>query len=115
MSTIIYNKLQFIQRVQNHMRNGWPGSDATLTDNIVLLYIDQALAYTVVGQVYANAKVEGTLVTPEGWLTTYNLTNIQQDSNTGDWYVTLPQPPVSLPLGYSITNAYFAQTAYGKS
>lgn len=115
MSTIVYNKLQLIERIQNHMANGWPGSDSVLTKNIVLLYIDQAAAYTVVGQVYANAKVEGSLVTPEAWLTTYNLSNLQQDSNTGDWFVTLPQPPVSLPLGYSITNAYFAKSAYGKS
>ncbi len=115
MSYISYTKRQLVQRVQIHMANDLPGSDSSLLDEQVLLYIDQAAAYTVVGQVYAGAKVEGTLVTPEAWLTTYNLTNIQQDSNTGDWYVTLPQPPVSLPLGYSITNAYFAKTAYGKS
>lgn len=115
MAKIPYTKQQLCERVQIHMANNFPGSDSRLTTNQVILYVDQALAYTVVGQMYANAKVEGTLETPEGWLTTYNLTNIQQDSNTGDWYVTLPQPPVSLPLGYSITNAYFAKTAYGKS
>ncbi len=115
MALITYNKKMLVERVQLHMVNNFPSSDSRLTDGQVVLYIDQASAYTVVGQVYNSSKVEGNLVTPEGWLTTYNITNIQQDSNTGDWYVTLPQPPVSLPLGYSITNAYFAKTAYGKS
>jgi hypothetical protein len=45
---------------------------------------------------------------PEGYLTTYSLTNISQDPNTGYWFVTLPQPPVSLPLGYSINRVYSA-------
>lgn len=115
MSTIPYTKLQFIQRVQTHMMNDFPDSDSRLTNNQVLLYIDQALAVSMVGQVFGLAKVEGNLCMPEAYITTYSFTVLQQDSNTGYWYVTLPQPPVSLPLGYSITDAYFAQTAYGQS
>lgn len=115
MALYPYTKKSLVERVQLHMSNNFPSSDSRLTDAQVSLYIDQAAAFTVVGQVYNAAKIEGNLVTPEAWLTTYLITDIQQNSATGDWYVTLPQPPVSLPLGYSITNAYFAQTSYGKS
>jgi hypothetical protein len=38
-----------------------------------------------------------------------------QDPITSEWYATLPQPPVSLPLGYSITRAYFANAQNGIS
>lgn len=114
MSYIPYTKRQLVQRIQIHMANDFPSADSSLLDEEVLLYIDQAVAFTLVGQVYQGAKLEGNLVMPEAYISTYNLTNIQQDSNTGYWYVTLPQPPVSLPLGYSITDAYFAKTAYGK-
>src|ERR1051326_8323482 len=112
---LVYSKKLFIERVRRHMANNFPDSDMSLSENEVLLYIDQALAYNMVGQVYNAAKLEGNLVMPEAYLSTYLITNIQLDSNTGYWYVTLPQPPVSLPLGYSITNAYFAKTAYGQS
>jgi hypothetical protein len=40
---------------------------------------------------------------------------LQQNAATGEWFSTLPQTPVNLPLGYSITNAYFSDSAYGQS
>jgi hypothetical protein len=80
-----------------------------------LLHIDQALAYNAVGQVYSGAKVLGSLEVPEGYLTRYALSALIQDQITSEWYATLPQPPVSLPLGYSITRAYFASPQFGVS
>lgn len=115
MALYPYTKKALTERVQLHLANNFPSSDSRLTDAQVLLYIDQALAFNLVGQVYAGAKLEGNLVMPEGYLSTFSITDIQQDSATGYWYVTLPQPPVSLPLGYSITEVFFAKTAYGKS
>jgi hypothetical protein len=64
---------------------------------------------------YQNAKVEGALAVAEAFLITYNITTISQDQNTGYWFATLPQPPLSLPLGYSINRVYFASTANGIS
>lgn len=112
-SLIPYTKLMLIQRCKQHMSNGWPSSDFSTTDSEVLLYIDQAIAQTIVGQVFNMAKVEGNLAMPEGWLTTYLLPAVAQDSVTGYWTSTLPQPPLSLPLGYSITRGYFASSVYG--
>jgi hypothetical protein len=109
MSTIVYTKSAFIERIKKHISDGFANDDLSVSDSELLLYIDSALAYNMIGQVYQNAKIEGNLAMPEAYLTTYLLSGIAQDTATGRWFVTLPQPPVSLPLGYSITRAYTAQ------
>ena len=114
-SLISYTKAQLVERVKKHIANEFPDASFSTTDNEVLLYIDQAAAYTMVGQVYAGAKVEGNLVMPEAWLTTYTLSTLAKDSPSGYWYATLPQPPVSLPLGYSINRVYAAEAGSGQS
>lgn len=114
-SFIPYTKRLLVQRIRQDIANDFPNDEFTISEREVLLHIDQALAFTVVGQVYAGAKVLGTLEVPEGWLTTYELDALIQNDVTGDWVATLPQPPVSLPLGYSITRAYFAGSGIGVS
>src|SRR5689334_19873367 len=114
-SLIAYTKAQLIERIKKHLAGDFPGQDFKITDNEVLLYIDQSLAFTLIGQVYANAKIEGNLALPEAWLTTYNVGSPSMDSPSGYWYCTLPQPPVSLPLGYSINRVYAAQAGSGQS
>jgi len=108
MSTIVYTKGQLIERVRKHISDGFSGDDLAVTDNEILLYLDSALAFGMIGQVYMNAKIDGNLATPEAYLTTYLINTISQDPNTGYWFITLPQPPVSLPLGYSIDRVYTA-------
>jgi len=114
-SLIAYTKAQLVERVTKHLVSDFPGQDWKISSNEMLLYIDQSLAFTVVGQMYAMAKVEGNLATPEGWLTTYNVASPSVDTPSGYWYVTLPQPPVSLPLGYSINRVYAAEAGSGQS
>lgn len=113
-SLIPYTKELLVQRIRQHIVNDFPSSELNVSVNEVLLYIDQALAYNMVGQVYNMAKVEGNLVMPEAYLTTYSLI-LSQDSISGYWYGTLPQPPVSLPLGYSINRVYAGQAGSGQS
>src|ERR1700742_1324044 len=108
MSYIDYTKAQLLERIKKHVSDGFGGDDISVADEEFLLYIDSALAYRMVGQVYENAKIDGNLAMPEAYLTTYLISTISQDSATGYWYVTLPQPPVSLPLGYSINRVYSA-------
>lgn len=112
---IPYTKKMLVERLQIHMANNFPSSESSLTDNQVLLYVDQALAFNLVGQVWQNAKLEGVIDVPEGYLATYNITGLSKDENTGEWRASLPQTPISLPLGYSITEVYFASSANGKS
>ncbi len=105
---------QLINRVQRHVNDNFPSSDWNVSPNEILLYIQEALAFALVGSVYQMAKVEGNLAMPEGFLTTYLLPALAQDNITREWYSTLPQPPVSLPLGYSISTGYFADSVNGK-
>lgn len=114
-SLITYTKRLLVQRIRQDLANDFPNDEFSISEREVLLHIDQAAASVVVGQVYAGAKVLGTLEVPEGWLTTYQLDSLIQNQVTGDWEATLPQPPISLPLGYSITRIYFAGTSFGRS
>ncbi len=102
------------QRIMQHIANGFPNDSFSASTNEVILYIDEAIASTIVGQTYANAKVEGVLVMNEAWLITYLMAALQQDNITKNWFSTLPQPPLGLPLGYSIPNVYFANSVNGK-
>jgi len=116
MSSLVqYTKRMLIQRIRKHVSNGYANDDFSTSDKEIMLYIDQALAFNAVGQVYNGAKVLGTLEVPEGYLTRYALSSLIQDQVTSEWYATLPQPPISLPLGYSITRCYFASTQNGVS
>ena len=112
---IPYTPKMMIQRVRKYLNDGYISDDFSISDNEILLHIDQAKAFRIVGMAYDNAKIEGALVVPEAFLITYNIANLTQDVNTGYWSATLPQPPLSLPLGYSITHVYFAQPQYGRS
>lgn len=96
------------------MADDFPSAEFGASENEVLLYIDQAIAFGIVGQAYANAKIEGALAVPEAYFVTYLLDGLQYNPITRDWYTTLPQPPLSLPLGYSVDECYFANTIDGK-
>lgn len=115
MSIVDYKKGMFVERIRKHCADGFPNSDFTASTKEILLYLDSALAFGMIGQVYQNAKVEGNIAMPEAYMTTYALTALQQNSATGEWFSTLPQTPVNLPLGYSISNVYFSDSAYGQS
>lgn len=114
-SLIPYTKKLLVQRIRQDLANDFPDSEFEISEREVLLHIDQALAFSIVGQVWNNAKVTGSMDVPEGYLTTYELSSLVQNPNTADWYASLPQSPVSLPLGYSITRVYFASAEFGVS
>lgn len=110
-----YNRKQLIQRIRKHMNNGFPNDSYATSDNEIMLYIDQAIAYGLVGQVWMQAKVTGVMEMPEAYLVTFQLAALAEDPNTGYWFTTLPQPPVGLPLGYSINRIYSASPGSGTS
>lgn len=109
---IPYTRLQLIQRIRRHANNGFISDSYSVSDNELCLYIDQAVAAQIPQLAYAGAKIEGALVINEAFLVTYQLV-LNQDPVSGYWNTTLPQPPLSLPLGFSITRAYFASTGNG--
>jgi hypothetical protein len=112
--TVPYTKLMLIQRIRKFLNNGFISDDYSTSDNEILLMIDEAVAVQIKSLAFENAKMEGVLMVPEAFLVTFNLT-LTQDPVSNYWYTTLPQPPLSLPLGYSITRAYFATGARGQS
>jgi hypothetical protein len=111
--TVPYSKLQLVQRIRKHMNNGFPNDSFSTSDTEIMLYIDSAIAAQIKTLAYQNAQVEGVLVVPEAFLVTFNLV-LTQDPVSNFWFTTLPQPPLSLPLGYSITRAYFASGKNGQ-
>lgn len=116
MAALPYTKKLFIQRIRKHVSNDrLTGDDFNISDKEILLYIDQAAASRIVGQTYMNAKIDGALAVPEAYLITYQLTNLSQDDASGYWYTTLPQPPLSLPLGYSVNQVYTKDLSTGVS
>lgn len=111
---LVYSIATLTERIKRHMANGFPSASFFASDNEIQLYINDALAFGLVGGVYNMAKMEGNLSVPDGYLQTYSLPALVQDSVTREWKTTLPQPPLSLPLGYSLSNAYFADSVHGK-
>lgn len=116
MAAIVWTRRVLIQRIRKQVTNDRMTNDSFETsDNEICLLIDQEAAGRMIGQVYMGAKVEGALVVPEAYYIRYTLPALQQDNVFKDWFTTLPQPPMSLPLGYSIDRCFFANAAQGKS
>lgn len=111
---LTYSWLQFIVRVEKHFNNDYPGTDFTVTRNEILLYINEAMSSGIVGQVYNGAKVLGALEMPDAYILQFELEALTQDTVSGYWTTDLPQPPLSLPLGYSINRVYPATTGFGQ-
>lgn len=106
--------LQFIIRLEKHINNDYPGTDFSVTRNEMLLMINEAMSYGLVGQVWNNAKNLGQMEVPEGYIVQFALAAPTQDTVSGKWVTDLPQPPLSLPLGYSINRVYPATAGYGQ-
>lgn len=109
-----YSWKQLVQRIWRHINNDFPGYDYTTSQNEILLYINEAMSFGLVGQVWSGAKMLGTMEVPDAYILQFQLADLTQDSVSGYWTSTLPQPPVSLPLGYSINRIYFADQLHGQ-
>jgi len=109
-----YTWLQFINRLEKHINNDFPSSEFNVTQNEILLYINEAMSFGIVGQVWNGAKVIGTIEMPEAYIVQFLLPSVSLDNVSGYWTTTLPQPPLSLPLGYSVNRIYPATAGYGQ-
>lgn len=108
-----YTWRQFCQRLERHINNNFPDQQFSVSENEMLLYINEAMSAGVIGQVYAGAKVLGVLEMPDAYILRFELAALTQDAPTKYWTTTLPQPPLSLPLGYSINRIYPANSTNG--
>lgn len=111
---LTYSWRQFVQRIWRHLNNDFPGADYTVSEREILLYINEAMSFGLIGQVYSGAKIIGSMEVPEAYLVTFKLAALAQDAVTNYWYSAMPQPPLSLPLGYSVVRGYFADATNGE-
>lgn len=93
---------QEIERVRRFLSNGIPSDDFSISENEVALYYEAAVASIIPKIAFMGYQVEGVMTLPEGFRTKVVFDTILKDNDTGDGYVTLPSPPIGLPLGYSI-------------
>lgn len=111
---LTYSWRQLIDRIWKHFNNDFPGTDFSVTEREMLLYINEAMSFGIIGQVYGGSKILGTLEMPDAYIVKFQLAALLQDNVSKNWYSTLPQPPLSLPLGYSINRVYPANSTYGE-
>lgn len=104
---------QLCERIIRHINNYFPNDSFSGSENEILLYINEAMSTGIIGQAYNGAKIVGALEVPDAYEVTFQLAVLQQDSVTQRWFSTMPQPPLSLPLGYSVNRVYFADSAHG--
>jgi hypothetical protein len=111
MSTLIGNITwaKAIRRINRRIMNGYPSIASTLSDNEIEMYLIEAIATVMVQETNAQMQFDGVRSVPEGFITTYTITTFPKDVSTGLYKITLPHPPIGLPLGLSIISPYFAK------
>ena len=52
---------QLIERIERHINNDFPSAEFAVSNNEMLLYINEAMSSGIIGQVYGGAKVLGNI------------------------------------------------------
>lgn len=94
----------FIEQIQRRLQNDFPSSEFTVTANEISLYVYQALSTAITVAANQYYALEGMYTTPDSFVSTFKFpaSSLTRDWDTGRYLITLPHPPVNLPLGYSI-------------
>lgn len=111
---LTYSWAQLSERIVRHINNDFANDSFSISSNEMLLYINEAMSSGIIGQVYGGAKILGTMEMPEAYLVTFELAALTQNAISSKWETTLPQPPLSLPLGYSINRIYPVDSSHGE-
>lgn len=100
-------KAQMIELIQRDVNNGLPFDDAQITDNEVSLWLGQAVA-TIMEQRYKeSAEIESITYMNDFYYATFKNRTVSKDTDTGYYYLCLPQVPLGLPRGIAISGVYF--------
>jgi len=97
-----------VERVIRHLSNGFASDDFTITDNEVWLYCLDAISKIVTQRARDSWAMESVWEIPEGLSTRLKFTQFTRDDELAEYFVTLPQMPIGLPLGVSILDVYLA-------
>lgn len=99
---------QLLDRIKRFYYNNYPSQDSVLSDNEVLLYVNDAAAAVAVKQANDSYAITGTQEIPDGFITTVKISSLTKDSSTGYYYATLPHPPFGIPKGNGINSCFFS-------
>lgn len=98
---------QLIELIQRDVNNGLPFDDAQITDNEISLWLSQAIATVMEERYKSSAELESITYMNDFYYATFKNRAVSRDSDTGYYYFELPQVPLGLPRGVSISGVYF--------
>lgn len=98
---------QMIDRVRRAYYNNYPSDASVLTDNEILLYINDAVATAITKQTNENYAVTGIMSVPEGYITTFQITSLIKNEDTGFYSASIPHPPLGLADSSGIQSCFF--------
>ena len=96
-----------IDRVRRTYYNNYPSSESVLTDNEILLFVNDAVAAAAAKQTNENYAITGIMSVPEGYITTFEITALVKDDDTGFYSASIPHPPLGLAQSSGIQSCYF--------
>jgi len=105
---MIVSTNQMIDRIRRAYYNDYPDDASVLTDNELLLHINDAVAIVATKQANDAYAVTGIRSVPEGYITTYKLTSFSKDADTGYYYASLPHAPFGLPENSAVNSCFFS-------
>jgi hypothetical protein len=96
-----------IDRVRRTYYTNYPNDQSVLTDNEILLFVNDAVALAATKQTNENYQVTGILSVPEGYITTFQVTSFTKNPDTDFYSTTIPHPPLGLPGNSGIQSCTF--------
>lgn len=96
----------FIEMVRRQIYNGQPADDATITENLVNVWIEQAIATAARKNYTDSIAIDGIAYSNNSFYTTFKSLAIAQD-DLGMWKVTLPHIPFGLGQTEGVSKVIF--------
>jgi hypothetical protein len=105
-----------IEQIRRIFYGGVPNDDATLSEKEVNVYINEAIAYMAKVNYSDAIKLDGIENISDSFYATFKNLSITKDTDTGYYSLDLPQVPLGLSRGYSISTVTFpTSTGLAKS
>ena len=98
---------QLIDRILRYYYDGVPDEAATITENEVDLYINDAIASVMNKQAMDAYNITGIMSVPEGYVTTYTISTPSLNDSSGFYTSSIPHPPMGLPGDSGVVGVYF--------
>jgi hypothetical protein len=104
---MIVSTQNMIDRVRRAYYNDFPNDQSVLSDNEILLHINDVVAQVATKQANDAYTITGIVNVPDGYLTTFKITSFTRDADTGYYYSSLPHPPLGLVQNSGVNSVFF--------